>query len=322
MAALFTRSGKLLFQTIISSFAPVSPRSSQPPGLGNITTSETPRLDTAAFSAAFFAVISSNLSTYASAQCAYGYTGHVCAVCAHGYGLHGVATCKPCSRLNSLYYTLALLLTLAFLAWTFRSNLTYSHSQHVARHHAQRVGVSGERDIAQSLERVSSRVLQPSVQQRTAPVHVAACAHDTHRQCTACVFESVVRGSGSDVVQAGVNSCESAPHDKLLAVEDSSATEILKVSGTPEQLEGSDDSSSVELETKTSYFSDTRDPVIEDSNRAAMVVTRIFLSYLQVRDRERFGQLWQARFNVHLVSVVCHSARKAFVMHIIIVTSR
>lgn len=288
IAALFPSLGRLLSHTNDSSFAPTSPPSSPPPELGNITTSETPGLGEAAFSASFFATISSNLSVYASAQCADGYTGRVCAVCAHGYGLHGVATCKPCSRLNSLYYALALLLTLAFLAWTFHSTLSYSHSQHLARHHAQREGISGQRDIAQFLKEVSIRVLQPAVQPHTAPVNLAACTHDTCQQCTACAFESVVRGSGLDGVQAEVNSCESVPHDKQPAVEDNSATDSLIASGTREQIESSEHSSCVELETKTSYFSDTRDPVIEDSKRAAMVVTRIFLSYLQVRDGGRF----------------------------------
>lgn len=71
----------------------------------------------------FFTAAAVNLSTYADAQCAPGYTGRLCASCVHGYGSQGVATCKLCpSRsLNTLYYILATLLTLVLLAWTFQS---------------------------------------------------------------------------------------------------------------------------------------------------------------------------------------------------------
>lgn len=82
----------------------------------------------AAFVDVLFFAINANLSTYASAQCAAGYAGRLCAICAKGYGSHGIAICKPCSKLNTLYYALALLPTLAFLAWTFYSSLSYARN--------------------------------------------------------------------------------------------------------------------------------------------------------------------------------------------------
>ncbi|MEW5313062.1 MAG: hypothetical protein WDW38_004656 [Sanguina aurantia] len=62
----------------------------------------------------------------------------------------------------------------------------------------------------------------------------------------------------------------------------------------------SDEDSYMELETRTSYFADTRDPVMVDSNRAAMVVTRIFLSYLQVVSLLQFPKLFPESLNSYV----------------------
>lgn len=130
--ALFGRLGRLLFHTNSSLQATVPVPGSTPRADVTVPMSGIPSLkgngDDAAFIDAFFIAVSANLSTYLSAQCAEGYSGRVCAVCALGYGSRGIATCKPCSRLNTVYYTLALLLTLSFLAWSFHSTLNHSHS--------------------------------------------------------------------------------------------------------------------------------------------------------------------------------------------------
>lgn len=109
-----------------------SPQSPPPTGIatgsGDNTSLETAsqRRQDSVLMDAFFADIRVDLSTYASAQCAEGYTGRLCAMCSPGYGSYGIATCKACTRLNLLYYSLVMLLTLCFLAWTFYSSLSYA----------------------------------------------------------------------------------------------------------------------------------------------------------------------------------------------------
>lgn len=76
----------------------------------------------------FLDSISGNLSSYASSQCAEGYRGRLCGECSPGYGTQGIATCKACHKLNPLYYTLATLVTLVFLAWTFYSSFGFVES--------------------------------------------------------------------------------------------------------------------------------------------------------------------------------------------------
>lgn len=127
--ALLGLSGRALKQASPSSLAqsPPPPRMSPEPESNTSlhAVSQTSSNNNTVFLKAFFAAISANLSTYASAQCAEGYSGRLCTACSQGYGSQGVAVCKPCSRLNTLYYALATLLTLCFFAWTFHSSLSY-----------------------------------------------------------------------------------------------------------------------------------------------------------------------------------------------------
>ncbi|MEW5301128.1 MAG: hypothetical protein WDW36_004007 [Sanguina aurantia] len=80
------------------------------------------------FNRLFLSLISANLTTYSSTQCAQGHTGRLCAQCSPGYGTQGIATCKACHPLNPLYYSLATVVTLLFLAWTFHGSFGYIQS--------------------------------------------------------------------------------------------------------------------------------------------------------------------------------------------------
>ncbi|KAG2444938.1 hypothetical protein HXX76_001674 [Chlamydomonas incerta] len=70
-----------------------------------------------------------NISYYWSLQCSAGYVGTLCAQCdTPGYGLRSSGKCTKCPPLglNTLYYCLSYLLTIALLVWTIRSTLTRS----------------------------------------------------------------------------------------------------------------------------------------------------------------------------------------------------
>lgn len=118
----------------------VSPTTSQPSSAG-LSAAQT------LFIRGFFASSASNMSTYASAQCAPGYTGHLCALCSPGYGSQGIATCKRCpSRsLNTLYYILATLLTLVLLASTFQSAFSEARSLKMEQAEARKRAEEDER---------------------------------------------------------------------------------------------------------------------------------------------------------------------------------
>lgn len=66
-----------------------------------------------------------NESNYMELQCATGYTGNLCAGCAKGYGLIWSGSCRKCPPvgLNTIFYILSYLLTLALLLITIRTQL-------------------------------------------------------------------------------------------------------------------------------------------------------------------------------------------------------
>ncbi|MEW5306597.1 MAG: hypothetical protein WDW36_009051 [Sanguina aurantia] len=79
----------------------------------------------AALMDAFFASVALDMDAYSDAQCAEGYKGRLCGVCADGYGSTDIATCVKCPTfaLNTLYYLLATLLTLALLALAMHTSI-------------------------------------------------------------------------------------------------------------------------------------------------------------------------------------------------------
>lgn len=134
----------------------------------------------ATFIDAFFFAAAPNLSSYVSAQCTEGYTGRLCASCIRGYGSHGIATCKPCSRFNTLYYTLALMFTLCFLTWTFYSIMSYARRRELATQHSS--GAAVENGYGQQQPCFSKQAAGP-----TSGWHAAFTPNDMTVDCTACV---------------------------------------------------------------------------------------------------------------------------------------
>ncbi|MEW5316540.1 MAG: hypothetical protein WDW38_007908 [Sanguina aurantia] len=128
IARLVTRTTRALMDKTSSLPSPSGPnsptRSSTPPPqpLPSPTPEES---GDAALMDAFFASVALDMDAYSDAQCAEGYKGRLCGVCADGYGSTDIATCVKCPTfaLNTLYYLLATLLTLALLALAMHTSI-------------------------------------------------------------------------------------------------------------------------------------------------------------------------------------------------------